>query len=286
MPHRLVSLGIVLFWLTMTGLLIKSELVPLWTAADPPIAQIDLTDEIASPLVGWEVFKKNERVGSARSSIRKNDDRTYDFHASYTFDKFNIGMLRVNKMEHVYKVGEGGKQLLAVNAKFWFNLGGDQQPAFPVNDNLAEMQGEVEDQHLEPRFFINGHEDNRFALGKIDMRNQGSIVNAMLPVNRVRGLHEGQSWLIAPFDPFRGVMNKFMPGFLKPAAEVPPLIASVSSDTLFWDKKLVPCLKIEYNEPGKAVTARTWTRKHDGLVLQQEASRDGFDLVLKRVPQN
>ena len=51
-----------------------------------------------------------------------------------------------------------------------------------------------------------------------------------------------------------------------------------------WGKKEVACLVIEYREPGKDVSARTWVRKSDGLVLQQEANHLGFAMILQRVP--
>ena len=44
-------------------------------------------------------------------------------------------------------------------------------------------------------------------------------------------------------------------------------------------------VKIEYREPGKTrVVARTWVRRRDGLVLQQEASHEGMNVVLLRDP--
>src|SRR5436190_9766300 len=92
MPHRLVTIGIIAFWLAMTGWLIQREIIPYLTAEDVPIAQIDFLDEISSPLVGWTVFKKKglaeERIGSATSRVVRNDDNTYDFRAHYHFDKF------------------------------------------------------------------------------------------------------------------------------------------------------------------------------------------------------
>jgi hypothetical protein len=227
-------------------------------------------------------LKKGVHIGSARSQVRRKDERSYDFWAAYTFEQFNVGMLHVSKMEHVYRVSEDGK-LQAISVKSWFHLGNDR-PAFGVNDMMAEVQGEVEGNTLEPRLLYNGVEQKLFSFGKIDMNEQGSVVNPMLPVNRLRGLRDGRTWKITMFDPFRGMTGGLMKALVKQSATVPTLIAEVSSDTLFWDKKLVACHKIEYYEPGKEVTARTWARKLDGMVLQQEASRDSFDLVLKRVP--
>jgi hypothetical protein len=61
------------------------------------------------------------------------------------------------------------------------------------------------------------------------------------------------------------------------------LIAEVKTGDLTWDKKKIACFVIEYAEPGKEPVARTWVRRSDGLVLQQEASHMGIDLVLERV---
>ncbi len=280
MPHRLVTVTIVLFWLVMTGWLVYREVVPYWLAEDVPTMQVDLTDEIGSPLVGWRVFKQDQRIGTANSKVVRRDDRSYEFRASYHFEKLNVGMVNIRNMEHVYRVNEDGK-LKSLSAKFGVNIGKDPE-AFPVANTLIEMQGEVEDNMLEPRFLI---EKKLFSFGKIDMSEQGSIVNPMLLVNRVRGLRDKKSWKITMVDPFRTVIGKFLPALVQQSTAVTMLIAEVRTESLFWDNKLVACYVIDYIEPGKIdVTARTWVRKLDGLVLQQEANRDSFDLVLKRVP--
>jgi hypothetical protein len=275
MPHRLITISILAFWMSMTGWLIYREVVPMLLADDSPTVQIDLTDEVGSPLVGWFVYdKKNERIGSAISKIVANKDRSYDFRSSYHFEKLDFGPGRIRRLENVFRASEDGK-LQALSARFEFDAPG-------VPDIVVEVDGEVEDHMLEPRISFKGQKF--LTLDKIDMREQGSVVNPMLLVNRLRGLREGRSWRITLFDPFRGMTAKFIPALVKQAAAMPTLIAEVHADTLFWDRKQVACYRIDYYEPPKEPSARTWVRKIDGLVLQQEANRDGIELVLKRVP--
>jgi hypothetical protein len=44
----------------------------------------------------------------------------------------------------------------------------------------------------------------------------------------------------------------------------------------------VPCRIIEYS--GDEASGRTWVRESDGLVLQQEITIDGKNLILEREP--
>lgn len=282
MPHRLITCAIVAFWLAMTGWLVYREVLPMLLADEVPTAQIDFTDEISSPIVGWQVFRDGKRIGSATSKITACDDRGYEFRSIYNFESLTIAnLVQIKRMENVYRVTEEGK-LKALSAKFGINLAREAVVALP--DTIVEVKGEVIDNQLEPKILHDGKEMNLFSFGKIDMTEQGNVINPMLLVNRLKGLREGKSWRITMFDPFRGTTSKFIPKLVEQSASMPVLIAEVKVDTLVWSDSTVPCYKIEYYEPGKEVTARTWARKRDGLVLQQEANRDSFELVLKRVP--
>jgi hypothetical protein len=61
-------------------------------------------------------------------------------------------------------------------------------------------------------------------------------------------------------------------------------VVEEETDTLSWETKDVECLVIRYQEStgDREMTARTWVRTTDGLVLQQEASLRGTTLLLKR----
>lgn len=278
MPPRIITAAILAFWLAMTGLLIHREVVPMMLADISPTYQPDLTDEIGSPLVGWTVLRDGKRIGSGTSKVHANEDGAYEFRSTFHFDQLAVGPAHIRLLENMYRVTDEGK-LLAVSTKASITLD-RQKPAFAQPDFIVGIQGEVIDDIFEPTVLFPGFEHK---LDKIPLRQQGSIVNPMHLVNRLRGLRPGQTWRITMLDPFRAVTEKFG-GDLGKGLTPPTLIATVKTETLTWDRKEIACCVIEYHEPGKEITARTWVRRSDGLVLQQEASQLGFEMILQRVP--
>jgi hypothetical protein len=264
MPSRLMIAVILASWLAMTGLIIHHEVVPMMLADASPTYQPDLTDEIGAPYINWVVKKNGKRAGSANSRIVPGSDRSFELHESWRFD---TAVIQSPPVEMRLRVNENRK-LKAVYMKLMV-----------ANINV-EIRGEVVGNTLTPRLLLNGVEDNTFTPGKIDVNDHVDPINAMSLINRLRGLHEKQTWTVRPFDLSRCVNLPFVKSMSGPTS----LSAVVKSDTLTWDHKEVACFKIEYREPGKEITARTWVRKADGLVLQQESSRHGAELVLERIP--
>ena len=280
MPSRLITTAILAFWLIMTGWLIQREVVPMMLAEASPTYQPDLTDEIGSPEIAWRVLRDGKRIGSARSRILSHDDRTREFHVAYQFSQFTIGLIDVEKIDLTYRVSEEGK-LLALATKFEANspvaallLG---QPRF-----TAELKGDIVDEELEPFLIFNGKEKMP-DVGKIRFVQKGHFINPMHVLNRVRDLREGQTWTITLPDFKSSANNQVVGDLIKQVGGPSVLIARVTAGTLSWDQAEVDCHKIEYHEPGKEVTVQTWVRKLDGLVLQQDTSQFGFEMVLRRV---
>jgi hypothetical protein len=125
-------------------------------------------------------------------------------------------------------------------------------------------------------------------LEPVEVSSQGSVLNPLHPINRVLGLHKGQHWQMPLVNP----LNDSLMALLKkdPAAElllrgqtgVRSLQAEVLPDTklLNWKGQDVPCLVIEYR--GEDVVARTWVREGDGVVLRQELTLWGDQVILER----
>jgi hypothetical protein len=281
MPPRLITGAILAFWLVMTGWLIEREVVPMMVADVSPSFQPDLTDEIGSPVVAWTVLQDGKRLGSANSRVHANDDRTFEFQSSYQFNHFTMGLVEIQQIEQRYKVSEEGK-LLTLSAKF---VGKSPAAALLLGkpEFTLDLKGEVVKDEFLPRLFLN-NDDKTPDIGKITFVQKGNFVNPMHLLNRLRGLREGKTWTIALPDLQSGTKNQFIGDLIKQAGGPSVLIAEVTTDSLVWDHKEVACYKIEYHEPGKEVTVRTWVRKTDGLVLQQDTSQFGFDLVLQRLP--
>jgi hypothetical protein len=273
MPPKLITAAIIAFWLAMTGLLIQREVVPMMIANASPNFQPDLTDEIGSPLVTWMVFKDNDRIGAGTSRVTANNDGTFELRSNFRFDELAFGPVHLRSMENMYRVDAQGK-LLAFSTKASANFG--NKPGLGAPDVAGAIEGEVIDDMIEPRLSFLGIEHK---LDKIHLTQEGSIVNPMHLVNRLRGLRPGMTWKVKRVDALDAVTKQF--SALAKQQKIPDLIATVKADKMTWDRKEVACNVIEYHEIGKDVSARTWVRRIDGLVLQQEATF-GFNLKLVR----
>ncbi len=266
MPPRLVTGVIIAFWLAMTGWLIQREVVPMLLADVSSVYQVDLTDQIqlgaAAFETPWVVLRDGKRVGMGKSKVIAHaDDNTYEFRSVFHFDQLKIGPLFVRGMENSYRVTDESR-LLEMSARITTEPG-----------MTFEFIGKVAHQKMQRHFRLNGEE---FGLNEIDLSRSQKIVNPLHLLNRLRGLRTKQTWTIPLLDPLRNAIDG--------AANmtVPELIAIVEEDTLTWEKNEVACHKIEYRKRGKEeVMARTWVRKTDGLVLQQDAC-DDFNLVMRR----
>jgi hypothetical protein len=111
------------------------------------------------------------------------------------------------------------------------------------------------------------------------------LLNPMHLLNRFPGLRAGHTWKEPLFNPL--CLGSILPGEI--GAMLPQelvaekyLLAEVHKASLDWSGLRIPCFKIEYREPGHKVAATTWVRRRDGLILQQEASQMGLDLVVRR----
>lgn len=270
MPPRLFVGAILAFWLAMTGWLIQREVVPMMLADMSPSYQPDLTDELGSKLVAWTVLRGGKRAGSATSRVVPAGDRTFEIHSTFHFDHTFLNIRQLESMERI----DEEKKLKAFSVKIVLE-----------NEHKGEIRGEVVNNQLKPQVFFNGVENKFFDWGTIDMSKQRAVLNPMNLVSRLKGLHDGQTWKIPLLDPFQGIKSPLVGDLIKPLVAAPPeLIATVSIDTLKWNREEVECYKVEYHETGKDPTGRTWVRRSDGAVLRQEFTHLDFDLVLQRVP--
>ncbi|MSQ95186.1 MAG: hypothetical protein EXR98_11610 [Gemmataceae bacterium] len=266
MPPRLITGAILAFWLGMTGWLLYREVMPAMLAEVSPSYMPDFTEELSTPVVTWTIFRDGVQIGHANSRIGKMG-AGFQLNSSF---HFNEKVAPLELVESVDLVSDGLK------------LQGFRYKFVLTDLGTFEVKGKVIDDAMEPKLFVNGAESKLLDLGKIDMGQQSSFVSTLNLVNRLRYLHEGQTWKVHSFDPSSSI-QKLGGGDLFKLFAVPPLIAQVKTGDLPWDGKDIPCYKIEYREAGKDVTARTWARRLDGLVLRQELSLFGINMVFERM---
>ncbi len=270
MPSRLVVFGIVVFWLASATWLVVREVVPRFQAADAPPFEIDLTDEVGANSITWIVYHQGAKVGGGISHVRRGPDRTFDFLSKFHFDKFKLfNKLQIRELSNRYRVTPAGR-LVEAGAKVYvgefFGLGGE------IKGNVVDG-----DFHPEVHLIVNNKPQKVMDLDPVKISGHGTILNPMHLINRLSGLRQGQRWTIPLLDPVSSVL----PG---KKVTIPLLIAEVFSTNLEWAGEDFACFRIDYWEPGKKVTASTWVRRLDGLVLQQEAGHEEMNLVLVRDP--
>lgn len=272
MPPRWMVGLIVVFWLASTAWLVVRDIAPRWHTGEPPAFTIDLTDEVGANTISWTIWQEDEQVGSGLSRVRRMPDRTFELSSEFRFDAVvRLMVIEPKKLSSTYRVnGEG--HLRGVSAKVRI-----RSKTLPLPEEY-HLEGEVKEEKLHLKAWPVGFEELAFKPPPISLPKTGSILNPMHLVNKISGLHEGQSWQIPLFDPIDEAMPNF--GFLSKKTTV--LDAHVSADRLVWGEGPMECFRIDYREPGKKASASTWVRRTDGLVLQQQAKHAGMMLRLVR----
>ncbi|MBI3409757.1 MAG: hypothetical protein HY040_15560 [Planctomycetes bacterium] len=264
-------------WLTVR------EVLPLYTVGEPPAFTIDLTDEVntgsgAANWIEWTVHYQGKPVGSCYSAVRRQADRTYELKTNYKFHNFDLlnvppfGKLELKKLQIDYTVTlEGKLQRMSVLVR-----------ASPEIEGVVD--GEVEKGFLKSKGVLRGG-DTEFVKGDlppVKVSEMGSVLNPMHLVNRIRGLHVGRTWSEPMIDSFAPISAAVDLGLKKKSSY---MMAEVFADTLDWSNTpAVECYRIDHWEPGEKVSARTWVRRRDDIVLKQEAAYEGLKIIVERVP--
>jgi hypothetical protein len=281
MPPRWMTWAVIVFWLATTGWMVYRETMPRLKAGEPPPFTIDLTDEVGANTISWTVLFQGEKVGLGHSSVIRLRDRTFQLHSEFRFtddkkaarNRLFSDVIGFNRMASMYRVNSQG-ELLALRSEI------------RVKDSIVKIVGKVKDGFLVPRVTVGVlgllEKDMELPITQnVSLAHQGSIINPMHLINKISGLRDGQKWTIRILDA-KAMIKPLGPLGGSGALSVPYLEAEVSSDFLTWQDQEVPCFKIEYRQPGRRVTARTWVRRRDGTVLQQEAVHQDMEIVLQR----
>lgn len=285
MPSRGIVAAILLLWLGSTSLLITREIVPRWRMSEAPAYSIDITDEVGAPQAEWEVVHRDQVIGRGYSQIRRREDRTFDMGQRFKFSDLElpvlVATLVVRKLESNYHVTRDGN-LLGLHVQSWARLKNDKGD-LPV-ELEAEIVAKVEDGLLRPQLRVFGTAVEVPGLRPVDVSEHGNVLNPMHLVHRLPGLREGQRWRVPLLDPLKMFSAKELIGHSLGGAAFPHLEAEVDLEILTWNKEDVPCLRIQYREPGKDIVAATWVRRRDGLVLAQQAKHAGYEFMIRRLP--
>ena len=90
MPPRWATVTIIGFWLIAMAWMTVREIVPRLRVGGPPPYVIDLTDEVSVQDIHWDVLRAadGEKIGQAKSCVRRLHDRTFALRSDLTCGKF------------------------------------------------------------------------------------------------------------------------------------------------------------------------------------------------------
>jgi hypothetical protein len=294
MPSRPFVLLITIFWIAATGWLFYRDAWPRLRSEQPPPYTIDLADEALrrGPKISWSIFRKDKKIGALQTWLgyRESDDtfELYSLAAKLDWGQIGLFSVRIRDLSGMYRVTRDG-QLRTIVAEATI-IGQGMAPLQALRGRVrAHVEGEVENQRFLPQGSVDFNGTAiELPLEPVAVSSQGSVLNPLHPINRVMGLRPGQRWqmpLVNPLNDSLVALLKKDPGgelLLRGQAGARVLQAEVLPETrlLSWRNDEVPCLVIEYR--GDDLTARTWVREQNGLVLRQEFSFWGDQVVMER----
>jgi hypothetical protein len=273
MPPRWLCLLIVLFWLACNGWLMYSDLLPQVLPGQPPPFTIDESAEVQTrpPVTTWTVLRDDLKALTARTQVRHRARDLFELTAEYQPEKtaggVSVNGLFLQTMTSTYRVNSDG-DLLGLHVR----LRGIPELARPLLDArfTATLDGEVKAGRLHTvrRFEVEGGREHRLPLADLAAPRGGTVLMPLHPVNRLRGLSPGQSWRMTILDPL--AMLSAWQGMDVEARFVRAAVRPEVEEYTHGRYQDVPCLVIDYQ--GDNVQASTWARRHDGLVLCQQAT--------------
>lgn len=275
MPHRLISVAILLGWAVAAGALIRRDLLPLVLIGPPPDMRSIGRAEDRGPVV-WSILIVDGQasssgfrtIGDVVTKTRKVRDGFVELAADAKIDSaaFLKGNLSVG--------GEAADQLL-IHSAFDIDPSGNLYQFEVVirwrrePKELMIIEGKV--RHDQVVVHARSPLMPMFNWNKaFPYQAHGMVQNTLAPIDRMPGLHVGQRWeskIVSPLT-FANQMETVK-------VEVPRY------RTIQWGND--PVRVFEVVSRFSTLTARTWVRP-DGLVLRQEIPTLHRNLFLERRP--
>src|SRR6266851_3374804 len=198
MPPRSFVLVITLFWLAATGWLFYRDLWPHLRSGQPPPYTIDLADEALqqAPKISWGIFRKKNKIGIVQTwlTYRESDDTFELYSRADKLDWGPIGLfsVEIRALSGMYRVTRDGqlRKLLAEATISGRGIGPLQALGGKVR---AHVEGEVQNERFLPQGSVDFNGTRiELPLEPVAVSSQGSVLNPLHPIGRVRGLRPGQ----------------------------------------------------------------------------------------------
>jgi len=278
MPHRLVSVAILLGWAVAAVALLRRDVLPDWLIGPPPnmrtVVEADAREVPTrwAILVASEAGKDPRQVGQITTSSHHRPDGDTSMRSDAYIDSSEL-------LKDTPFAAAGGDRI-KIGGDFVVDAVGDLNHfrAWVRQDGdgaaeLLSLTGQIRGNSLEVAVrgalpLLNGP-----ILGgtrTLPYRPKGLVQNELGPLDRMPGLQVGQRWESQVVNPITGRVQTGQ-------------VRVVRKFAITWDSNPVNTLEVETTLG--LTRARTWVRPGDGLVLRQEVPVGLVNLVLERIPE-
>ncbi|MBI5366696.1 MAG: hypothetical protein HZA54_06640 [Planctomycetes bacterium] len=233
----LVQSCILLFWLAMTGLLVKREILPgLWLEADPSYAAA-LSRRLTTEDTHTRIECFGRRVGDSRTTIRPESDGTYLIETLTRMDAgvpelAGLTIHSLSTVDFTYRLRRVTVALRSAAAN-------------------ATLRGFVHGDELE---LITETEGGERRVERMPYVASGTASNGLSPFINMPHLTVGKSWNIQMIDPFTQHAEWT-------TARVEELVE------IRWNDRPVECFLVTARAGGRV--ARAWIDR-EGRILREE----------------
>lgn len=269
MPARWVQASIVVFWLVMTSLLVRRDVLPKLGFGELSYRQV-VADRAVPESTHWTIRYNGQRLGSSLTILRPNPNGSYNM------------LNRTNLSSTIFEQGVGrpSTQVIISSDIYVDPLG--QLKEF--NSKLS-----VEGTRLEITVdgVVRGKELQIETQGlsllpeklSLEIPKDMMLLDVVAPLDRIPDLRIGKKWATRTINP---VSLLFSPGSLFGAGK-PPLDVIhhevVDTDAMVWNGRSWYCYVIEHTHPSGR--SKTWVRVEDGRVLCHEVPLGGAVITVQ-----
>ncbi len=272
MPSRIACVAILLLWAVATVGLVTRDILPELLVGPPPDNRSIADNRDAAP-TKWAIMVADDpslqslrSVGRAVTETKRLEDGKLRLESQVWFDSGDL----------LFGTPFASKDATRIDV--------DNFVEIDVSGNPSKFKAVVRTDGADsPLLTLDGLFRNRAieirATGPIPLLNftkqfpyepKTLVQNALGPIDRMPGLTVGQRWEARVVSPLTGKVDTVKAEVTKKAE-------------IYWDKSMVTTYEVVQKIP-PTISARTWVRRSDGLVLRQEVPFPLVKLIIERLP--
>jgi hypothetical protein len=274
MPSRWACVALLMFWAIATVGLIRRDVLPDLLIGPPPdLRSVASADPEATP-TKWSILVADDAslqsvrsVGQAITRTVRQPDGKLRLESTVKLDTGGLFRGTPFAFRDEIRIDVDNSCLIDPSG----NLISFHATVIPegTSETLLTVDGVYKDHAI----YVNARSPIpllKLVNKRFDYEPKTMIQNALGPIDRLPGLAVGQRWEERVVSPLTGKIDVVR-------AEV------VRRSEIFWDKSMTAAYEVVHKIP-PGLSARTWVRKSDGLVLRQEVPFPVVKLLIDRMP--